>query len=206
MPWGLVAAAAIGAVSADQQAGAAKDAARAQGAAADAATAEQRRQYDQTRTDMMPWMNAGTSALAQMQRWNSGDTKDFFNTPDYQFRFDQGLQGLDRSAAARGGLFGGGHSADVVKYAGGMAAQGYNDAYNRLAGLSNVGQNTATGIGQFGQNAANQIGNNMMDAGRARASGYTQAAGAWGDYANSLGGMVNYGQQNQWGKNGWGGT
>lgn len=206
MPWGIAAAAVIGAYGADQQADAAKDGARAQGQAADAATAEQRRQSDQTRTDQMPWLQAGGSALAQMQRWNSGDTKDFYNTPDYKFRFDQGLQGLDRSAAARGGLYGGGHSADVVNYAGGMASQGYDQAYNRLAGLAGIGQSTASGLGQLGQNTANQIGNNMIGAGNARASSYRQGANAWSDYGSSLGGLINYGQQNQWGKNGWGGT
>jgi hypothetical protein len=152
----------------------------------------------------MPWLNAGSSALAQMQRWNSGDTKDFYNTPDYKFRFEQGLQGLDRSAAKRGALYSGGHSADLLNYAGGMASQGYDSAYNRLAGLAGVGQSTANSLGQLGQNTANQIGQNSMWAGNARASGYRNAANAWSDYGDSLGGMVNYGMQNNWGKNGWG--
>jgi hypothetical protein len=134
---------------------------------ANAQVGEQRRQYDQTRTDLMPWLQAGQGALTQMQQLNAGNFDSFKTSPDYQFAYDQGMQSLDRSAASRGGLYSGGHSADLMKFGSGLASQNYNNYYNRLAGLAQVGQTTGGSLGEFGANAATNIGN-------ARASAYNQ--------------------------------
>lgn len=182
-----VATVAVGAYTADQQRGAARDAANAQQDGLDAATAEQRRQYDQTRQDQMPWLQAGQGALGQLQALNSGDFSSYKESPDYKFRFDQGLQANDRSAAARGGLYGGGHSADLMSYGAGMASQGYGDYYNRLASLAGLGQTTASGLGSLGAGMANQIGNNAIMGGANRASSYQQNANTNSQFASGLG-------------------
>jgi hypothetical protein len=205
MPWGIAAAAVVGAYSANQQSKAAKGAANAQTRAADAATEEQRRQFDLTRQDQQPWMQAGQNALTQMQALNSGDFSSFKESPDYQFAFNQGLQGLDRSAAARGSLLSGGHSADVLQLAGGIASQNYGNFYNRLAGLSGTGQTTATNLGSLGANMAGNIGNNYLNAGNARASAYGQIADTNSQFAAGLGGQFNNWYQKQSANNG-GGT
>lgn len=155
---------------------------------ADAMTAEQRRQYDQTRNDLMPWLNAGSGALTQMQALNGGDFSSFKASPDYQFALDQGMQSLDRSAASRGGLYSGGHSADLMKFGQGLASQNYGNYYNRLAGLAGVGQTTGQSLGQFGANAANQIGGARQSAynniGQNNADFYAGTAGALGGLWN----------------------
>ena len=200
MSWAAVAGAAVSVVGGVSQSNKAKKGANAQAAAADAAARESGRQYDQTRQDMMPWLNAGTSALAQMQALNSGDFSSFTESPDYQFALTQGLQGLDRSAAARGALYSGGHSADVMNYAGGLASQNYNNYYNRLVGLAGIGQTSANQLGQFGaQNAANQ-GQYAMGAANARASAYGQQANAWTNALAGVGSAVGYGIGNNWGR------
>jgi hypothetical protein len=191
MPWGIAAAAVVGAYSANQQSKAAKGAAGAQSRAADAATAEQQRQFDLTRQDQQPWMQAGQSALTQMQALNSGDFSSFKESPDYQFAFDQGLQGLDRSAAARGSLYSGGHSADLMKFGQGLASQNYNQFYNRLAGLSGTGQTTASGLGSLGQQYANNVGQIGMNNANNMASSYQQGANANSQLAGALGGAFN---------------
>lgn len=207
MSWGIVAGAAIsvvgGAYGANQQKKAAQGAANAAADGQQLAIAEQQRQFDLTRQDMQPWMQAGQNALGQMQALNAGDFSSFTQSPDYQFALDQGLQGLDRSAAARGSLNTGGHSADVLGYAQGLASQNYGNFYNRLAGLANVGQTTATSLGQFGANAASNIGNAYGNIGNARASSYQ----ARGDANSQLGGLVaGFGSNllNNWG--GWNST
>ena len=200
MSWAAVAGAAVSVVGGVISSNKAKKGADAQAAAADAAARESGRQYDQTRQDMMPWMGAGTNALAQMQQLNAGDFSSFRQSPDYQFAFDQGLQATDRSAAARGGLFSGGHSADLQAFGQGLASQQYGNYYNRLASLAGVGQQTAGQIGQFGaQNAANQ-GNALMSAGNARASAYGQQANAWNNALAGVGSAVGYGMGNNWGR------
>lgn len=182
---------AVGLYSANQQKQAAKGAANAQSRAADAATAEQKRQFDLTRQDQQPWLQAGQGALTQMQALNSGDFSSFTKSPDYQFAFDQGLQGLDRSAAARGSLYSGGHSADLMKFGQGLASQNYNQFYNRLAGLSGTGQTTASGLGTLGQQYANNVGQIGMNNANNMASSYQQGANANSQLAGALGGAFN---------------
>jgi len=50
-------------------------------------------------------------------------------TPGYQFARDQGLQAIDRSAAAKGTLLTGGTLKDLAGFAGGIASQNYNNVF-----------------------------------------------------------------------------
>ncbi len=202
MPAAAVVGLAVSAYAANQQKKSAQGAANATQRAADAATAEQARQYDQSREDNMPWLQAGQNALGQMQALNSGDFSSFTQSPDYQFSYDQGLKSLERGAAARGGMYSGGADADRMSFASGLANQNYGSYYNRLAGLANVGQTSASGLANLGQNYANNVGNNLMTAANARASAYGQKA-----YANSaLAGSIANTGLNALGKIGWGGV
>ena len=200
MSWAAVAGAAVSVGGGVIQSNKAKKGANAQAAAADAAARESGRQYDQTRQDMMPWLNAGTNALSQMQALNSGDFSSFQQSPDYQFAFDQGMRALDRSAAARGSLFSGGADADRIAFGQGLASQQYGNYYNRLAGLAGIGQTSANQLGQFGaQNAANQ-GQYAMGSANARASAYGQQANAWTIALAGVGSAVGYGFGINWGR------
>ncbi len=115
---------------------------------------------------------------------------DFTADPGYQFSMDQGMQALQRSAAAKGGLMSGAALKDLSTYAQGTAAQEYqsvydryntnqNNLYSRLSGLSNSGQNMANTSGQAGTTTANEIGNNITSAGSAQAAGQVATANAW---------------------------
>ena len=55
----------------------------------------------------------------------------FEQSPGYQFQLQQGLQGIQNSAAAQGGLLSGGTLKALQKYGTGLAAQDYGNAYNR---------------------------------------------------------------------------
>jgi len=212
MPWGY-AAVAVGGYLASENASDTADAAsqRTAGAANDA-TAEQRREYNQTRQDQMPWLNTGKAALSKLAGLyglndsygadnfagspgtdggdNHGQYNQFFQSPDYQFALNQGLQGLDRSAAARGSLYSGGHNADVLNYAEGLASQNFNNYANRLSGLAGIGQTTATNLGQLGANTASNIGNiGMQSAAAQNASSYDKT-NAWTNFGNQLVGLA----------------
>lgn len=190
MPWGAAIAAVATIGGAAMQSDAAGDAADAQVGAANAATAEQRRQFDLTRQDQMRWLQAGRDALNLQQRFLGGDMSAYQESPDYQFRLQQGQMGLENSAAARGNLFGGGAATDLMNYNQGMATQGINDWWNHLAGTSNTGQVTANNLGQFGANFANQAGQNAMNAANARGSSYAANANAWGNAAGQIGNLA----------------
>lgn len=196
MSWGAVIGAAAGLVGTAMSNRGASRGADAAAQAQLAAIDEQRRQYDQTREDMMPWLTAGRGALGRLEGLLANPDS-IQNSAAYQWRFNQGLQGLDRSAAARGNLFSGGHHADVLGYGQGMASQEYTDQWNRLAGLAGVGQTTASNLGAFGANAASNVGNALGNIGQARQSAYQQQGQNYANLAYGLGGLANNWIQNR---------
>lgn len=76
------------------------------------------------------------------------------NEPGFKFGLDQGLQGLEQSAAARGVLNGGGTLKDVAAWANNYGAQKYGDAYSREA--STYGMNRANAFGNYQTNVLHQ--------------------------------------------------
>ena len=186
MPVGA-ATVAVGAYAANKQSGAAKDSAKASQKATDATIAEQKRQFDLTRADQLPWMQAGTNALATQQALLSGDYSKFYDSPDYQFSLDQGMKGMDRSAAARGRLYSGGYGQDLNKYAQGMATTNYNNFYDKLAGLSRTGSGTAQNLGALGQSYANSMGTALQNNAQNRSSAYQSQANAYTGLAGGIG-------------------
>jgi hypothetical protein len=117
------------------------------------------------------------------------------------------MQSLDRSAAARGGLYSGGHSADLMKFGQGLASQNYGTLYNRLQSLANQGQTTGSGLGALGASAASNIGNAYTNAGNARTSAYMNQgnnyAGLAATGANAFGNWYQNNRTNNPGGTGW---
>lgn len=177
----VVGSVASGVIGAD----AAKSAARTQAQAADSASAEQRRQYDQTREDWAPWRAAGESALNRLTSASTGDMSGFYKDPAYDWQRSEGLRGVQQSAAARGGLKSGNALKALSEYNQNLAKSSYGDWWNRQAGLAGIGQNATAATSAAGQNAANNISNNLMAAGDARASGIMGAANSWSNSINS---------------------
>lgn len=177
------------------QASAAKKAARAQENAAKDAAAVQKAQYEQTRADLSPYRTAGAGALPVYQdslglngeAGYANALSKFQTGPAYQFQFNQGVDALEKSMAARGKLFSGQTGKALTAFGQGLANQEFGGWQNRLAGLSEMGQNAAAQTGSFGANAAANIGNYLTDAGAARASGYVGQANA---YSNALSGLT----------------
>lgn len=186
MPWAAAAVVAGAVITSQAQKSAANKASKAQQGAANQAIQASQQNYDRTAANLNPYIDAGKSALGQMQTLNSGDYSSFKQSPDYQFTMSQGLQGLDRGAAARGSLYSGGHSADVLNYASGLASQNYNQYYSRLAGLSENGQNAASNLGSVGTGNAAAIGNASTNAANAQANAAYNSANANSNMAGSL--------------------
>jgi len=103
--------------------------------------------------------------------------------PGYQFRLAEGQKALEKSAAARGGILGGGTLKALTRYAQGAASQEFGSAFDRLSSLANRGVTTSTTMGNnltrgaefgatLGFNAANAAGGMRTDAARQE--------GAWG--------------------------
>lgn len=174
--WGAALVAAGAVYSASEQAGAAKDAASAAERGTSASIAEQRRQYDLTRQDQMPWLQAGQRALQLQDNFLRGDTSGFENSAGYKFAVDQGFQGLNRGAAANGSFNSGGADADRIAFGQGLASQYADNYWNKLSARAGIGQSTASGLGTLGANMAGNIGNaHMANADAQRQSSYDRA-------------------------------
>lgn len=159
----------------------AKDAARASAAGSAAALAENRRQYDQTRTDMMPWMEAGRGALGRLQ-----DPNAFQASPGYNFVRNEGMRGIENSFAARGGAASGNALRRLAEFNTGLASQEHGNWWNQQAGLAGVGQAATNSLGAFGANAANNAGGLMQNQANARASGIEGNTNAWSNTLQNL--------------------
>lgn len=96
----------------------------------------------------------------------------FEGDPGYQFRLDQGRKAINNNAAARGLRYSSDTQKAIGDYTQGMASQEFGNAWNRLAGLSGMGQTATNQQISAGQNYAGAYGQNAMNAGLARSSGY----------------------------------
>lgn len=133
------------------------------------------------------------SLLDTFKEYKPFSTADFQVDPGYAFRQAQGEQAIERMAAARGGLNSGRAAKDLASYNSGLASQEYqnaygrynndyltgfnafntnqNNIYNRLMGVTGVGQSSASALAGVGNNYANQVSNNTLQAGNAAAAG-----------------------------------
>ncbi len=163
-----------------------------------------REMFDIQRADQQPWMQAGRTALSQLANPDLMKTfsmNDFQQDPGYQFRMDQGMQALERSAAARGGLMGGGTLKALSRFGQDYASNEFQNAYNRfnndrdqrfnkLASLAGVGQSAANQIGQAGMNYGNNVAQNQIGLGNAAAANYMAPANRLGNILGQAGGAA----------------
>jgi hypothetical protein len=199
--------------AADAQVAAANHAADLQHADAQAALAFQKQQYNTSQKNAAPWLNAGTGAIntlySDLKNGKYGDWTGSFTAPTaaeaaqdpgYAFRVSEGLKGIDRGAAARGGILTGGTLKAEQQFGQDMASQEYGNVYNRrfqeylqkygefnnnqtndfnrYASIAGVGQQAATSTAQIGQQAANNVGSILLQSGNDQAAGINNAAAA----------------------------
>lgn len=117
------------------------------------------------------------------------DMSPFFQSPDYNFRRTEGMRGLERSAAARGGAFSGNALRALDEHNSDLASTEFGNYFNRQAALAGVGQTSNQTMARAGMQTANNVGNALMSGGDARASGVINSANAWGD---ALGGAAGF--------------
>lgn len=189
----VVAAVAGGAIASSG----AKKAANTQAASADRSADMQMQQYQQTRADQAPWRAAGETALSSLTgglaaggEFNRAFTMaDYQQDPGYQFRLQQGQQGIEAASVANGSRYSGATLKALNRFNSNQASQEYSNAYNRynndvasrfnrLASVAGVGQTATNQTAAAGQAAVSNAGNAIQNAGAARASGYIGSGNA----------------------------
>jgi hypothetical protein len=190
---------------------ASNSAASKQAQASREATAAQQQALNQQIELNKPFYDTGVNALNKLSTQDPY-TYDAFNyqaDPGYAFRFNEGMKGLNATAAARGGLISGNALRAATDYGQASGSQEYGNAYNRYLtnnaqklqayntntgvqqNLASMGQasanNQAGAIGAFGNSAAG----NIIGAGNASAAGMVGGANA---VTSGLGTYLNYNQ------------
>lgn len=121
----------------------------------------------------------------------SGYTK----TPGYDFRLNQGLDAIQSSAAARGGLYSGAAMRDALKYGQDYATGEYTNYLARLAGMTDTGVAAAGNQANAGANMGAGVGSALASRGNASAAGAIGMGNAFNGGLQNVLGYMNY-QQN----------
>lgn len=95
----------------------------------------------------------------------------YTKTPGYDFRMKEGLNAIESSAAARGGLYSGAALQDQQKFGQDYATSEYGNHLARLSGRAGTGLGAATGIANAATNAAGGVSNALGGIGNAQAAG-----------------------------------
>lgn len=185
------------AVGANAQKKAASSAASAETAAADAQIAESRRQFDQIRKLLQPYVSAGTGALGQQQSLlglsgapaQQQAIQALQNSPQFRALTQSGENAILQNASATGGLRGGNVQAALAQFRPQVLSSLIESQYSNLGGLSSLGQNAAVGVGNAGLRSTGQINQALSNIGSAQAG----AALARGNASAGLAGTIGQG-------------
>lgn len=201
---GIIAATAVvGIGSSLLSAGAQKSAAGEATAATERAAAlqveEQRRQFDKLQEVLAPYVGAGEQGLqGQLDFIGLGEEgaeqaaiDRISGGAEFGELVRQGEEAILQNASATGGLRGGNVQSSLAQFRPQILSSLIDKQYNRLGGLSSLGQNAAAGVG----NAAIETGQNISgiyggvgdaQAQQALISGRANA-GLYGDIAGAIG-------------------
>jgi hypothetical protein len=190
-------------------ANASSKAAKTQTAAAGQAADLEREMFERNIELNAPFREAGITALNKLiplaTEYTPFGMDQFQQDPGYAFRMSEGMKGLERSAAARGGLLSGSTLKGIQRFGQDLGSQEYQNAFNRyqterqarlnpLQSLAGVGQTTSQQLGAAGTQMAGNVGQAFGAGAQARASRYVGGANA---LSGALGNYMNYNQSQQ---------
>lgn len=196
--------------AANTQSQAALQAAQLQSQAQQQALQQQLGIYNQTRSDLSPYLHTGQSALGQLASIfglgaggpSAASAQNAMsalqNYPGYQFQLQQGIQGLDRSAASKGLLLSGAQLKDTTAYGQGMAQTAFGSYLSGLQNLSGLGENagvmtgnqgasTGQGIANTLINGSNNVAQSTLAAGQSAAAGQVAQGNMWSGLLGNTG-------------------
>ena len=179
---------------------------------------ETRRQYDEITKLLSPYTQAGAGALTQQQALlglgTPGAQQESISaiegSPQFQALQQQGENAILQNASATGGLRGGNVQGALAQFRPALLSSLINQQYERLGGLSSLGQSSAVRQGAFGQQTGSTVSNLIGQQGRAEAGGIlgqqstltgginkaigaVQGAGGFGKLFGDTGGGIQFG-------------
>lgn len=97
----------------------------------------------QANTAMQPFVDVGIGGINGLNALMNNPSQALTSLPSYQFALNQGLESINRTAAASGFRGSGNVLQELTKYATGLASQTYADEFNRRYNLAALGSNAA---------------------------------------------------------------
>lgn len=195
-----VAAATIGSaiIGAGVSISASKRASKTQLQAADRTADEQRAAREEMRALLNPYVSAGTPALqAQMAALGLSGAEEQQayvsqqeQSPIFQALARQQEEAILQNASATGGLRGGNVQGALAQFRPALLTQFLDQQYERLGGLSRLGQASAAGVGASGVTSATNIGQAYTQAGQAQAGGILGQANAFNQAFGTIAGQL----------------
>lgn len=175
-----------------------KQATKAQVQMTEKAIAEQARQFDTTRTDFMPWLEAGKGGLRDLGDLVgiNGGTKQataieaLKASPFYQSLFRSGEEAVLQNASATGGIRGGNTQRGLADFGADTLMATIERQLASLGGLAGMGMGATESVANFGQNKANAISGLYKDQGNAIASGALARGGVNAQMWQNAGGIL----------------
>lgn len=170
----------------DKQAKAAKQAANVQSGAAQEAIAAQREMQLRNEKRSQRFVDAGSQAIAQQMGLiglnGTAQQQTALNAlltgPEFTTGLRQGEEAILQNAAATGGLRGGNVNNSLANFRADLLASTFSNQYNRLGGLSSLGQNAAAGVGNQALASTNAISELLQQQGAVQAGGIMAAGNA----------------------------
>lgn len=206
MVWGYVAIAAaslIGsAMSSRSQKKASSQASEAQSESTQAGIEENRRQFDLIQQLLSPYIQAGTGSLgAQQNLIGLGGPEaqrqaisGIEQSPQFTSMLQQGENAILQNASATGGLRGGNTQATLAQFRPQLLSQLIESQYNKLGGLTSIGQASAAGQAAAAQQQGMNIAELLGQQGAARAGGALATGQAnaqmWGNVSQTIGNIA----------------
>lgn len=205
MPNPVVAMVGSSVAGAAVQASAARRAAGAQERAAEMGVEEQRRQFDAVQALLRPYVEAGTGAIEQQGALIGLGGPDAQRAaiaaleagPEYEALVRSGEEALLQRASATGGLRGGNIQAALAQYRPQVLSGLIGQQYERLGGITRMGQASAAGQAAMGQQTGANIANLLAQQGAAQAGSALATGRAFGNLFGDVGTMVGRGMAYQ---------
>lgn len=184
-------------------------ASRAQGRAADSAAAaeiqgtamsveEQRRQFDAVQKLLAPYIDAGTGALGAQQNLiglkgdeaQAAAIEDLRTSPEFGAMVREGENAILQNASATGGLRGGNVQAALARFRPAVLSDLINKQYERLAGITSIGQASATGQASAAQQTGANVSALFQNQGQALANAALAKGQANANFISGVGGTA----------------
>ncbi len=200
-----------GVMSSNAQKKAANTAASAQERAAQMGIDQQDKQFEAIQKLLSPYSQAGTGVdgkggALQAQKnllglsgngAQQGAINGIQNSAQFGALAQQGENAILQNASATGGLRGGNTQGALAQFRPALLNGLIDQQYQRLGGLTSIGQNAAAGVGNAGMNTGNQITGLLQQQGAAQAGNALAVgkanANLYGGIASSVGSLFGMG-------------